>query len=214
MKKTALRKVISMVLLFAMALPMTLSAAAIENDPYQDVRTAIYVQLKAQNALHMYDEFEALLIPSTNDGIQVASSSAQAASSWYAPKGGVLHFKRDFTYQMEYGYTDHCITFMTPQQTTQYFSNQFGTLGSLILTVAGLIPKGVGLVFTGIGLSQLALDVNAKYTVEKAGGYGRLAAIYDSISGGTPVVMTGWTEHPTVSVGFSDAYDIEFTAGK
>ncbi len=133
--------------------------------------------------------------------------------TWNAPDGGVLRYSYDWTYRGESGYVDVNATYMDKETTNAFLANSYGTYGALVMGILGaVLGKTVaGPYFTGLSIYQAANDSLTRYYIGEANGYGKVSAVYDSISGGSSVVVVGWDTYPTVELNRDDAYDISFT---
>ena len=175
-------------------------------DLYALEREMIYSQLEAQNALHLYDHFVNILIPTTSDS---SDQGIRANGFPYsAPNGAVLGYKYDYTYRGEDGFVYSVINYMLPDNTAAYFRGDSPTVGSIVYDVIGSYPSAFSFMFDYFALVSGAELIQAGWSVEAADGYGKICTAYDSISDSAPTVVVGWADHPTVVAPRSDAYEI------
>ena len=90
-------------------------------------------------------------------------------------------------------------------------AGNFGTIRAVIIGVLGFVPEYVfSKLLAAAGLASAYQDYYARKSVEEAGGYARCSVIYDSISGGTSTVISGWDTRPYAELDYSSAYDVRF----
>ena len=207
MKKLA-KRTISIFILLALVISLTPSVFALENDPDRELRAEIYRQLEAQDALYMYDVFVEMLITDVQGNSDVSAYS-NGSYSWNAPNGGVLHYKQDWTYRDESGYTEHISSYLDESKTDKFFAGKFGTLEAVIIGILGFVPD-YGFYIAGLGVASLFNDYVLKTQVDAAGGYIRIATVYDSISGKTSQVAAAWDTYSKVTLNNSKAYEVVF----
>ena len=118
---------------------------------------------------------------------------------------------------------------MTPAMTDDYRLGDYSSLGALISEAAGvafssstlrntfpalqrLYSKSASLfnAYTAFSIIGLMEDALVEQYVNNADGYGKLSAVYDSISDSRSKVLVGWDSHPTITLSRSDAYDVKF----
>lgn len=204
MKKSKRLLSFSLCLVSIISLSPTAFAQSASVDPYVELRLSIYRQLEAQGTLYLYEHFENMFIPQNTTAI------TRNTQNWYAPNGGVLHYKYDWTYRDESGYVESTATYMDINTTNQYLADQFSTLKELLSFIFGAIIKNdtLQLLIAIYGGCTLIEDIYSRESIRKAGGYGRVGVVYDSISGVTSTVVVGWETYPMVTLNCDSAYNI------
>ncbi len=227
------KRIMSILLVVVMCVTMCIPSFASESDPvftgpYAELKTSIYQQLKEQDKLEHFDLHLAALGLEESKSTMNISRSVNS-QSWNASGGGVLSYTYDWTYRGESGYVTNTITYMTPTMTDDYRLGDYSSLGELISEAAGvafssttsrnifpalqrLYNKSISLFneYTAFSIIGLMEDALVEQYVNNADGYGKLSAVYDSISDSRSKVLVGWDAHPTVTLSRSDAYDVKF----
>lgn len=196
--------VLSVIMLVTM-LPINAMGTEI-NDPYADLRESIYIQLDAQDALHLYDHFITILVPDSQ------TNARSTNTTWTAPNSGVLSYTYDYTYRGEDGYVNSIICYMDINDANAYLAGEYFSHGDVVMLLLGYIPGYVSGLISLMGAVSIGERALARSSIDNAGGYGKLASVYDSISGTSTSVIVGWDNYPTVSLNNSSAYNIHFEA--
>lgn len=177
----------------------------------QSTYDLVYSQLRAQNALELMDVYEEILYPLIEVDVanEYGRKSASAATSYYAPNGGLLQYK--FSSGGDY-ITEVAITGLD-YDNSYYFvlSNSQFTVYNVVQTILGFIPNA-GYFASALFTMTSAVSGAAKSDILAAQGYALTINTYNSPTGAKASVVTGWTDRFRLSVTTSGAYDINFTA--
>lgn len=215
MKKKLTALFLAVVMCMTMSAPAfaveSTSVAAMEKAAYEDaVRADIMRQLEAQDAVHLYDAFAAILLPDDDSSFQ-----PYATSSWEvnAPNGGILYYKLPYTYRGEDGIYEYAITHFNPDETDVLIAcwDEF-------MDMVDFLNELFGDSFTG------GLDVGITYVLEmaslgksfsedlidEADGYSRVITVCGSVDNSSATVVAGWDTHPTAVVDDADTYNRMF----
>ena len=203
------KKLTALFLALVMCMTMSAPALAVETDPYADLRESIYLQLEAQDALHLYDDFVKVLIP--NEGISLMAETGydDIVDSWPAEYGGVLHYTVDYTYRGEDGFKEYVISYMDYDNSYYYVLQETGfSFGDIIVGLLGEIPYYFGdaisfAASTGSGY----ISIHSSESITNAHGFAKVVTIYDSISDTDASVASGWEDHTTIILRDTSARD-------
>lgn len=213
--KNLTKKLLSVMLslaVFTTCVPAAFAMQAQPDDPYAELKEAIYRQLEAQGALQHYELHLAALIPQ-EDGISPMSTSSR---SWRAPNGGILCYTYDWTYRNEKGYVDSVQTYLDYAATTDLLNGELNTVDNLLSLFYPNPLDGIpilGQFWDIIGYTNFAMNMMARNSINQAGGYARISTVYDSISGGSSTTIVGWESYPTATLNRDDAYNVTFVYG-
>lgn len=231
MKKKIIAILLVMTLCMTMCIPSFASESDSVSDPvftgsYAELKASVYQQLKEQDKLEHFElHLEALGIGETETAMD--NSRSVNSQSWNAPNGGVLSYTYDWTYRGESGYATNVISYMTPAMTDAYRLGDYHSLGEMIVGITGYvysqlqkqipalkslftINPGIYGAFIAIDIANLIEGAISESYINQADGYGKLSAVYDSISDASSKVLVGWDSHPTVTLNRSDAYNVSF----
>ena len=199
------KKLTALFLALVMCMTMSAPAFAAETDPYADLRESIYLQLEAQDALHLYDDFVEVLIPKTNN----TRSMNGVVYSTNAVNGGILHYCVDETYRGEDGTKIYNIQYLNEKASKDYIINAATpNWKDVVLHYLGKVPGFFGTVFTMASESETFLESYGIADIISADYFGKIVSIYDPFSDVIASVATGWHDHCRVELNNSDAYDI------
>ena len=176
----------------------------------EEVYRALYSQLAAQDALGLYEKFQAVLHDEIVAEVQmkysdeVSEIAATTASRTFTYGGSI-------TYHNPGLYADYSATYLDYDNSYYWVLNRNRfTCSDIIETILGYIPV-VGSVFSGIFTILSIRDSQASAAITAADGYARILNLYDCASGEEASFIYGWTTYPTASVSNS-MEDIRYTS--
>ena len=208
-------------LFLAVAMCMTMSApafavestsvAAMEKAAHEDaIRADIMRQLEAQDAVHLYDAFAAILLPDEDGAAQPRSTQAIRIE---APDGGYLYYTLPYTYRGEEGTYTYAIAhfdYEDSQALMTAIDHSLTTATFLIETYGAPIYSIVDAVAWGyFSLATIAHNVSAGL-VQDADGYARVITVEASIDDTCATVVAGWETHEEMVIEEADARNISF----
>ena len=138
MKKRLLSLSLACTLLFSL---FTLNASAASSLSQKEaeraeLRASVYMQLEAQDALHLLDHFYGVvdnMIEEKYGSSGISPSSSSATTSYYAPHGGIFR---------AYGYMqDIEVTYYNVEDTQEIYNAQKQSYDLLDMVVSGILGK-------------------------------------------------------------------------
>ena len=222
MKKKLTALFLALVMCMTMSAPAfaveSTSVAAMEKAAHEDaIRAEIMRQLEAQDAVHLYDAFEAIFLP--DETSQTYGTYANTVR-YYAPDGGSTYFTRPYTYRGENGTYTYLIHHLDAEATQllledinsemeliQFLDGLYGLWGNItnpfsIPTIQDMLADA-GKEYL-IKMKILALDFSADL-IHEANDYARVVTVEGSIDGSYATVAAGWEDYPYAVIDYNDA---------